>query len=194
VSVLGCRSTPTRVRRPARRWCVVSSRLRFPRRAALLHGIASECEGLRSNPNWQFESFAFISLPNSAGDCPTATAGLSPVQRRAGGIPTIASLRTWACATSSSSVAAHCRGMVRGRLLCARLASRARLQRSVNGACRMTAGLSALPLCVRRLRRTATQGRSTTASPLGQETGDRRWPAEFAGANDDRPGDRQRQA
>jgi hypothetical protein len=41
--------------------------------------IATECDGLRSNRDWQFEAFAFhIALPDAAGNCPTAT---GPVYR-----------------------------------------------------------------------------------------------------------------
>src|SRR5215472_7091145 len=35
---------------------------------------AAECEGLKSNPNWQFESIAFyLQLPDANGDCPPGT-------------------------------------------------------------------------------------------------------------------------
>ena len=36
---------------------------------------AAECEGLKSNPNWQFESIAFyLQLPDTNGNCPPSTA------------------------------------------------------------------------------------------------------------------------
>lgn len=50
-----------------------------PKSSHFYTGIGSECDGLRANPNWQFESFAFhIGLPDAAGNCPVAT---KPVYR-----------------------------------------------------------------------------------------------------------------
>ena len=45
-----------------------------PRSSHFYTPIAAECDGLKSNPNWMFESIAFyLQLPDANGNCPPGT-------------------------------------------------------------------------------------------------------------------------